>query len=342
MTDDGLDPRLARDLREYSRGGIRPINAMAIAGAAVGQGSRRRFKPDMTHFVRSWFGTDEHESADSFLEDALIPLDIDTERRPWWSTSKVADRTNAAKLAIGAAAVLVIAVAGISLMPLFGVVGGPQTTASPSPSPTVRPSPSPTPAGVNRGLDDYTIDQPSLYVDGVPFSFRVPSAGWEPFGSLLISKSVAGPQGAEAMVFWAGFPDGTYADPCINAPIEQWTAEDVAAGVAAAPGTELVTGPEDVTVGGYPAKHVVVVVREDAGCDPGFFYNWKAQTGGAMWVTTELGDTIRVWVVDVHGTLIFVAGETHRDLRPGVAITDGGRARLEQEIQQIVDSIQFE
>jgi len=40
--------------------------------------------------------------------------------------------------------------------------------------------------------------------------------------------------------------------------------------------------------------------------------------------------------------LLFIAGETHRDLAPGVAITDAGRARLEQEIQQIVDSIRFE
>jgi hypothetical protein len=303
MTDDALDLRLARELRLYSDGGVRPINAMAIARAAVGP---------------------------------------HTERRRWWPTAKVADRTNAVRLAIGAAAVVVIAVAGIGLMPSFGVVGGPQTTASPAPSPTVRPSPSPTPAGVNPGSNEYTIDRHSLSVDGVPFSFSVPSAGWEPFGSLLVSKSVAGPQGAEAIVFWAGFPDGTYADPCINEPIEQWTVADLAAAIAAAPGTELLTAPEDVTVGGYPAKHVVVVVREDAGCDPGFFYNWKAQTGGALWVTTELGDTIRVWVVDVDGRLIFIAGETHHYRRPGVALTEVGQAGLEQEIQQIVDSIRFE
>jgi hypothetical protein len=289
MTDDALDLRLTRELRGYSEGGVRPIDATAIAEAAIDRESRRRSR---------------------------------------WPTSKVADRTYAASLAIVAVAVVIIVAAGISLMPSSPVVGGPRTTASPSPSAspssTARPSRS-----------------PSLTVDGIPFSYSVPSAGWEPFGSLLITKSIAGPQGAEAIVFWAGFPHGTYADPCINRPVEQWTAADVAAGVAAAPGTDLVSGPEDVTVGGHPAKHVVVMVREDAGCDPGFFYNWKAQRGGALWVRSELGDTIRVWIVDVDGTLIFIAGETHRDLHPGVALSDRERMGLEEDIQQLIDSIQF-
>jgi hypothetical protein len=94
-------------------------------------------------------------------------------------------------------------------------------------------------------------------------------------------------------------------------------------------------------VGGRAAKHVVVIVRNDVGCDPGFFYNWKAQTGGALWVRTELGDTIRMWIVEVDGTLLFIAGETHRDVRPGEALTEAGQARIEEEIQQIVDSIRF-
>jgi hypothetical protein len=77
---------------------------------------------------------------------------------------------------------------------------------------------------------------------------------------------------------------------------------------------------------------VVVTVREDVGCDPGFFYNWKAQTGGAMWVTSELGDTIRAWIVNVDGALLFIGAETHHDASPA----------LDREIQQIVDSIRFD
>jgi hypothetical protein len=85
-------------------------------------------------------------------------------------------------------------------------------------------------------------------------------------------------------------------------------------------------------VGGRPAKHVVLTVREDVGCDPGFFYTWRDVYGGALWPTTGVGDTIRVWIVDVDGTRLFIAAETTE------AATDG----LEKEIQQIIRSIRFE
>lgn len=341
MTDEALDLRLARELRRYSDRGVRPIDAMAIAGVALGRGARRRSRLDMIRPARWSSRTDGHAPGGAPLGDAASLLDTDAERGPWRPTLKVAHKSNAAGLAIVAAAVLV-AIAGLSLMPSLVRVMGPPTTASPSPSPTVQPSRSPTASGVDRDRAVFPVARRSMTVDGIPISFSVPSEGWVPFGSLLVSKSITGPQGAEAIVFWAGFPDGRYADPCINAPIDEWDAADVAAGVARAPGTELLAPPTDVTVGGRPAKYVEVVVREDAGCDPGFFYNWKAQTGGALWVTSELGDSIRVWVVDVDGTLLFIAGEIHRNTVPGVALSEDGRARLEREIQQIVDSIEFE
>jgi hypothetical protein len=51
-----------------------------------------------------------------------------------------------------------------------------------------------------------------------------------------------------------------------------------------------------------------------------------------MWTGTFPGDTIRVWIVDVDGTTLFIEAGTHWNAGRGV----------EQEIQQIVDSIQFE
>jgi hypothetical protein len=77
---------------------------------------------------------------------------------------------------------------------------------------------------------------------------------------------------------------------------------------------------------------VVVIVREDLGCDPGFFYNWKAKLVDALWTETKPGDTIRVWIVEVDGALLFIAGETKPDAGSGV----------EQEIRQIIGSIRFD
>jgi Tol biopolymer transport system component len=101
--------------------------------------------------------------------------------------------------------------------------------------------------------------------------------------------------------------------------------------VAKAPGTELVAGPSDVTVGGLPAKHVVLTVREKNGCDPGFFFSWEDQDVGALWPHTVVGVTIDVWIVDVDGTRLFIEAETTRQ-----ADRD-----LQREIRQIVGSIRF-
>ena len=101
--------------------------------------------------------------------------------------------------------------------------------------------------------------------------------------------------------------------------------------MSTAPGTELVTGPANVTLGGRPAKYVALTVRADVGCDPGFFYTWRDVYGGALWPKTGVGDTIRVWIVDVHGTRLFIEAETKQ------ASFD-----LQQEVQQIVESIRFE
>jgi len=261
-----------------------------------------------------------------------------------------------AKGAIAAAVVVIAAVVGINLLPGSGGEGPVSAAVSPSPPPsqipdTRPPSPTPTPAAAYP--PDGLLDggSYSLTVDGVSFSFSAPPAkpmldelafteGWAPFGSLLISRNIVGPQGAEAVIYWAGFPDGAFADPCGNIWGVSPGAVLLAAAVATAPGTAIVAGPSDVTVGGRAAKHVVLNVRERLGCDPGFFYNWKAQTGGAFWLTTDVGDTIKVWIVDVDGTLLFIAGEIHKDSgAPGEG--EVGRV-LDQEIQQIVDSIQFD
>ena len=74
---------------------------------------------------------------------------------------------------------------------------------------------------------------------------------------------------------------------------------------------------------------MVLTVRANVGCDPGFFYSWRPQRLGAFWQTTDVGDTIRVWIVAVGGTRLFIAAATKA----------GG---IEKEVQQVVASIRFE
>jgi hypothetical protein len=170
-------------------------------------------------------------------------------------------------------------------------------------------------------------------VDGTAFSFRAPIS-WEGFGSTSINKSIVGPQGAEAIMFWTVFPDGGNLEPCtrVLGPTIGPTATALASAIAAAPGVELVAGPLDVTIDGRPAQSVEITVSEDLGCDPGYFYSWTDVYGGALWPETRVGDTIRLWVVDVGGKLLVVEAETKPQ----------ADAELEQEIDEIVGSIRFE
>jgi hypothetical protein len=151
-------------------------------------------------------------------------------------------------------------------------------------------------------------------------------------GHLLISKSIRGPQGAEGVIFWTDVSGGPRAEPCgdwFDPAVDN--VADLAAAVAAAPGTELVSGPSGVTVGGYPAQRVVVIAREEVFCDPGFFYRWYSECWGPCWTESTVGDTIRVWIVDVGGTPLFIEAETSIQ----------ANHRLVQEIQRIVGSIRF-
>ena len=180
------------------------------------------------------------------------------------------------------------------------------------------------------------VSQPqrlSRTVGGIPFSFVVRTAGWEEFGRISINKSIVGPQGAEAIIFWASFPKDGRADPCtevLNLPADR-SAADLAIAVANAPGTVLLRGPLDVTLDDRPAKHVVVSVRKKVGCEPGFFYAWDDFEGGATWSVTRVGDTIRVWIVDVGDTRLFIEAETNTDSDP----------QLDREVVRIVESIRF-
>jgi hypothetical protein len=194
------------------------------------------------------------------------------------------------------------------------------------------------------------VNDPSLetrIVNGVRFSFARPDGRWQRGptrlapdgdccreGHLYVGKARTDADGADGVVFWTGLPTGAGASACgaLQDRAIGPSIADLAAAVAAAPGTQVISGPSDVTVAGHPATYVELTVRQDLGCDPGYFYTWDMRDWvGAGWDETTNGDTIRIWIVDVDGTRLFIEAETHP--------TD---LDLEPEIHQIVDSIRFE
>ena len=244
---------------------------------------------------------------------------------------------NVVRFGLAAAAVLVAIFVGIQL---FGGtnVGGPSPAETPSPtlqataSATPQATPSLTTADAVPPAGPLAIGRHSLIVEGVPFSLEV-LAGWISNGEFGIDKDVGvTPEGA-GFIFWTGgSPVGVFADPCaqVESPPAGPPAADLAAALTTIPGTDVVSGPSDVTVGGRPAKHVVLTVRDDIACEPEQFYLWYNEATGRY--ATALGSTIRVWIVDVGEARVWIDGETYKGASPEV----------EQELQQIVDSIQFE
>jgi hypothetical protein len=72
-------------------------------------------------------------------------------------------------------------------------------------------------AAAGRFVEPFAGGKMTRTVDGVTFTVTVRSSGWENgpheriggedrTRSLYISKSTVGPQGAEAVIFWTGFP----------------------------------------------------------------------------------------------------------------------------------------
>jgi hypothetical protein len=240
-------------------------------------------------------------------------------------------------LALGAGVAL-----GVVIMSAFGAQAAEQrasTLQSPVAPASFSPRPAaatPAPGPIFPEAMDPSARQ-SVDVDSVAFSFSVPAEGWGRYDALYISKNVTGSQGAEAMVFWASFPEGMYARDCDRQGLE-WSEGLAAAELAAAlpghlNGTEVVEGPTNVEVGGLAATRVVLFVRDANWCGPGFFYTWDGEDSrlGPLWGGNLLGDTITVWVIDAAGEPFIVASQTH--LNAG--------AELETEVRQVIDSIEF-
>jgi len=291
---------------------------------------------DLDRLINAFLAEGQTELPDRVFDAVRSEIDRTRQRvviGPW----RTPHMNTFAKLAMAAAAVVVVAIVGYNLLPASsGVGGGPAVSPSPSPSPTPRPSPSPTPAFVFPPAGELAVSsRHSMNLTGVPFSFSVPTSGWISNGSFGIDKSTGvTPEGA-GFIFWTpDTPVGVFADPCaqLKGPPVGQSMADLAAAVAAVPGTDLVSGPSDVIVGGYPAKQVVLTIREDVGCDAESFYLWYAPRADLARYATELGSTIRVWIVDVDGTLVWIDGETYKSAGPEPG----------EQIQQIIDSIQFE
>jgi hypothetical protein len=292
---------------------------------------------ETTRIVQSWLDEGVTALPDRVLDAVLDQVPATQQRRSWWLAWRFADMNSLAKFAIAAAAVVVVAVVGINLLPRSGGIGVQPPSASPSPSPTPTASPSPSTEVTFPPEGKLAVGEHSMTRNGIRLSVTLPTADWLSDQAFFFNKSVGTtPEGA-SFLFWDTNPIGVFADPCADkkAPPAGPSTADLAAAVSTLPGTELVSGPVDVMVGGRDAKHVVIKVPEDAPCgaEGREFYLWYAPADAccSRYISAP-GATMRVWIIDVDGKIVWIDGETYKGAGPGPG----------QEIQQIIDSIKFE
>ena len=93
---------------------------------------------ETTRIVRTWLRADENDSADRILGVVFDRLDTTPQRRATsWPARRLPDMNNTAKLALGAAAVVVVALIGFTMLGGADYLGGPDINVNdPTPEQT--------------------------------------------------------------------------------------------------------------------------------------------------------------------------------------------------------------
>lgn len=250
-----------------------------------------------------------------------------------------------AKLAMAAAAVVVVAIVGYNLLPSQGGVGG--SPATPSPTPSISPSPTlrlgtPGPSGaVPEGplaAGTYTTQ-----VDGanVNVGFTVP-AGWSWVGQYDI-LTTGDPADEIAIAFWSGQDLQVYTDPCNWAeaqpdPPTGPTARELAEALAAQPMRNGSTPIERKAAGPDGSDQwtgwlVELTVPEEVDfdtCTRGEFRSWGPEAFARY--HQGPGQRDRVWAIDADPDTRIVVFATSLPGTPEQTMT---------EIDAILDSMVF-
>lgn len=266
-----------------------------------------------THIVLSWLRTDAHEDAEGVLRRALDEVDATSQRGRSWPAQRFTDLNPFAKLAIAAAAIVVVVVAGIQFLPRAGTSGG-------QPSPTATP----TPAFAQLTEGPLAPGRYATY-EGSPISVEVP-AGW--IGKPPFVRKI----GTDGAGLWWG-PTIQYgmvlADACKGQDVK--TPDGTVRGLVDALDAQVGTNATitEVTLGGLPATRVDLI-KDLASCSGG------ADSPINIFKTTSGGTSLEP---DAHG--IVYALDKDGELWVFLGIDFNSTASDEAELEGVIASTRF-
>lgn len=287
-------------------------------------------QPDIERLVETFFDEGPRVLPVSSYEAVRTAVDQTRQRfvfGPW----KEQQIMNAARLALGAAAVLLLAVIGIRFLP--GVMSGPGATSTPEPTPT----PQALVNGPTQSLPagQYVINDQKA--TRLPFTFLLPG-GWVSWESQDVSKggTLENPF-AERAAFGSWVVDSVYRDACHwtdNLAIGLQTRQAIIDALSIQVSRDA-TEPSETTLDGLPATRISLTVPSDfdaTTCDEGFMRGWPGAGPNEQfgWATTP-GETQDVYVVDTSNgpTIVFIA------------VKDTATATDRAEVEAILESVNF-
>jgi hypothetical protein len=285
---------------------------------------------DVTRIVRSWLEEGVPTLPDRVLDAVLDQVPATRQRRAWWPARRLPHMNTSIRIAMAAAAVVVLALVGVNLIPKTGGVGSsggapsaPVPTATPTPTPTPSPAPTLPPSGALA---------PGTYRSDF-ITYTLP-AGWSAYGGFAALTNNSNPPNGMAIVPDRGIAV-VYKDPChwktTSAPVGPTVDALVAAFVAQKRGATVT--PIDVTIDGFKGKQIDLMVplaEKIASCDGGEYHSSGDGHGGDRY-NQGPGQHDLLDILDVSGKTLTI----QRSFYPANTPADMA------ELQAIFDSIKI-
>jgi hypothetical protein len=226
-----------------------------------------------------------------------------------------------------AAAVAAVAAVGAVLVAASGDDADPVDTVSPTP-PTTAPAqdvlavPGADNGFAPLGTGRYFIDPDGDATTPLRVTFEVAATGWESWIGAVKFDGDVGHAGLSITTMPNLVTDGCRDHSPLDPPVGP-TVDDLANALSRLAPFHLTAAPTDVTLFGYPGKHLQLTVpdlrldpaaehyHDFADCVDGELHSWiSTNNGGSYYGYEEPGDTDDFWILDVQGTRLVLVKET--------------------------------
>jgi hypothetical protein len=272
---------------------------------------------DVDRLLNSFLDEGPMELPDASYDQVRARIDQTRQRAVVGSWRFSLMNNNIVRVGLAAAAVVVIAIIAINLLPGSPTPGGePSTSPSAEPSeaaPSAEPS---TAAGLPEGPHLIVSGQTDVSQSEIPpLTVTIPGPGWDgDVGGGVLTKGFGDPDGAGMIVF-AQQEYLVFGDPCSweTTPDTTVTTVDEFIAALSSQASRDASEPVDITLDGYTGKAITLHVSDEAvfsQCDQGIYGTWVCSDPANPSAQLPCGfvgvpgETSTEYVLDVDGALV--------------------------------------